>query len=168
MALIICKDCKNEISTSAKECPHCGRPLKKSRLGCLVFTGLALLFLFFFVLPGLMALLEEQMDRDLQDTPHLQLVSYNSYFEDGMVKIVGRVKNIGVIDLYGVEAVVEFYDKDGKYITAESRPLDFRTLRPNEISPFEVSTWNKRSIHRPEIFFRSMRGVTIQTIDGRD
>jgi|OM-RGC.v1.035162127 hypothetical protein len=33
MAIIKCKECKKEISSSAKECPHCG--FRKYQMGCL-------------------------------------------------------------------------------------------------------------------------------------
>ena len=29
MAILNCKDCKNEVSSEARRCPHCGRPLKR-------------------------------------------------------------------------------------------------------------------------------------------
>lgn len=41
MALKPCKECKAEISTSAKTCPHCGKPNLKGNIGCL---GIFLLF----------------------------------------------------------------------------------------------------------------------------
>ena len=33
MALIVCKDCSNQISDSADKCPHCGRPITKYTTG---------------------------------------------------------------------------------------------------------------------------------------
>ena len=32
MALVKCPDCQGKLSTLAKKCPHCGRPLKKNEL----------------------------------------------------------------------------------------------------------------------------------------
>lgn len=39
MATQECKDCGNEVSTRAKQCPHCGAPAKK-KTGCLGVIGL--------------------------------------------------------------------------------------------------------------------------------
>jgi len=37
MGMIKCKDCKQQVSSKAKSCPHCGNPIKKSSsVGCLV------------------------------------------------------------------------------------------------------------------------------------
>lgn len=33
MALIACKECKQQISDQAKMCPHCGCPIKKQKSG---------------------------------------------------------------------------------------------------------------------------------------
>ncbi|MEI6177143.1 MAG: zinc-ribbon domain-containing protein, partial [Verrucomicrobiota bacterium] len=46
MALIKCKECGKEISTSAKACPSCGAPLKKrAGCGCLAVGLLAILII---------------------------------------------------------------------------------------------------------------------------
>ncbi|PCI96058.1 MAG: hypothetical protein COB15_11465 [Flavobacteriales bacterium] len=42
MALINCKECKKEVSKSAKTCPHCGFVLKK-KMGCFKWFGIIIL-----------------------------------------------------------------------------------------------------------------------------
>lgn len=47
MVLVVCKDCKKEISTDAKKCPHCGAKAPSGAPGCLaiclwLFVGLPL------------------------------------------------------------------------------------------------------------------------------
>jgi len=39
MATRKCKDCGNQVSTRAKQCPNCGAPVKK-KTGCLGVIGL--------------------------------------------------------------------------------------------------------------------------------
>ena len=47
MALIKCKECTKEISSDAKECPHCGKKVKKG-MSCLMMIGVVMaLFVFF-------------------------------------------------------------------------------------------------------------------------
>ena len=48
MALIKCRECGKEVSTSAQNCPNCGAPVKKPGIGC----GGAILILFavFFII----------------------------------------------------------------------------------------------------------------------
>ncbi|HED3853612.1 TPA: hypothetical protein R4217_002466 [Enterobacter soli] len=53
MALAKCKECKKEVSTSAKTCPHCGvkNPgigAKQQLGGCLILIVIATAFFFFF------------------------------------------------------------------------------------------------------------------------
>lgn len=42
MALIKCKDCGSEISDQAKNCPQCGKPIKKD-IGCFSMIGIFLI-----------------------------------------------------------------------------------------------------------------------------
>ena len=54
MAIKTCKDCGKEVSTTAKNCPHCGRPnpSKSTTLGCgtvlLTFIGLFVFVCFIY------------------------------------------------------------------------------------------------------------------------
>ena len=43
MATRKCEDCSNQISKRAKQCPHCGAPVKKKKTGCLGIIGLLFL-----------------------------------------------------------------------------------------------------------------------------
>src|ERR1700722_1832695 len=43
MALIKCKDCKKEISSAAKACPHCGKPVPHINPGDVVKVAVGLL-----------------------------------------------------------------------------------------------------------------------------
>lgn len=51
MAIVNCKECKKEISSEAKTCPHCGFKVKGS-FGCLSVIGAGFIFL---LLIGLLA-----------------------------------------------------------------------------------------------------------------
>ena len=44
MALVVCKECGKEISSSATTCPHCGK-VRRLTPGQLVWSGLLLLML---------------------------------------------------------------------------------------------------------------------------
>ncbi len=50
MALIKCKECGNEISKKAKECPSCGAPLKRGNIGC---GGAILIIIILFIIIGI-------------------------------------------------------------------------------------------------------------------
>jgi tRNA_anti-like len=49
MAMIKCAECKIDLSSEAKTCPHCGKPVKRSSIarkmgiGVLIFAGLAVI-----------------------------------------------------------------------------------------------------------------------------
>jgi hypothetical protein len=64
MALKICKECGNQISTSADQCPHCG---KKNRSGCGIFL---LIFFFIIIIAGVFSnegkkpISSEQQEKD--------------------------------------------------------------------------------------------------------
>lgn len=72
MALKVCRDCRSEISTSAKACPKCGRPAPGGWFGsvfrvagCLTaVVGGALLALTVFVAPSVIALPHVAEGRD--------------------------------------------------------------------------------------------------------
>ena len=44
MALIKCKECGNEVSKKAKECPHCGAPVKQQTSGCAMLFAILGIF----------------------------------------------------------------------------------------------------------------------------
>ena len=49
MALIKCKECSKEISSDAKECPHCGKKVKKG-MSCLMMIGVVMAIFVFFAM----------------------------------------------------------------------------------------------------------------------
>jgi RNA polymerase subunit RPABC4/transcription elongation factor Spt4 len=51
MELVNCPECKKEISSSAKICPHCGYKLAKNNRGCFtLFIGLIVIFLIIYII----------------------------------------------------------------------------------------------------------------------
>ena len=57
MAIILCPECKKEVSDNAVSCPHCGYQLKETahetNHGCLlVLILLAILFVIFIIIAG--------------------------------------------------------------------------------------------------------------------
>jgi type VI protein secretion system component VasK len=56
MAIASCKDCNKEVSTEARKCPHCGRPIKP------FFTVGKILMTALLVLLGLLFMSQKQAD----------------------------------------------------------------------------------------------------------
>lgn len=52
MALINCKECKQEISSKADKCPHCGIKLKKGGFGCGTMIIIVIIILIAFYIIG--------------------------------------------------------------------------------------------------------------------
>lgn len=73
MALLTCKDCKNQVSTDAKACPQCGAKVEKPHsIGQWIFIGLATAWIVSCVAKGesekeLVA--RQQAEREAKKTP---------------------------------------------------------------------------------------------------
>jgi len=65
MATRKCKDCGNQVSTRAKQCPHCGAPVKK-KSGCL---GVIVLLFLVFVVIGIISSSVDQKPKPKPSTP---------------------------------------------------------------------------------------------------
>jgi len=53
------------------------------------------------------------------------------------VQVRGEVQNVSGEKLEYVKAVVSFYDADGTFISSERGYMDFKTLMPGQVTPFE-------------------------------
>ncbi len=92
----------------------------------------------------------------IQSTPtapaptELLLLDWSWYYGIGHAIVKGRVVNISDRPLNYVEVLVTFKTDDGEFITSNTGPIEFRTLMPDEVSPFTVYTLRnplKREAH---------------------
>lgn len=63
MALIPCKECGKEVSSKARTCPHCGRPLKRFRIGRLIPAVIYIALVGFIVYRFLLPVLKQALHR---------------------------------------------------------------------------------------------------------
>ncbi len=76
-----------------------------------------------------------------------EILSMNSYTDNsGYVKVVGEVKNNLQSNINFVKLTATFYDADKKVIGTDFTYAELDILKPNQKSPFELSSYpNKRT-----------------------
>ena len=81
--------------------------------------------------------------------------------EHGYAIVEGQVKNVSSQSIDNIEAIVEFYTKDGTFITSDSSVIEYRPLLPGQTSPFKVyATWNP-AMGTAKINFKTLFGGLI-------
>jgi len=91
----------------------------------------------------------------------LLLMGWSWRHEHGYAITEGQVKNISSQSLDNIEAIVEFYTKDGKFITSDSSLIEYRPLLSGQTSPFKVyATWNP-AMKSAKIDFKFLFGGSI-------
>ena len=101
--------------------------------------------------------------------PQLALLSTRSSLSSGggYFTIEGEVKNISGSTLENVVAVVSTYNDDQDFITSESALIEYTTLLPSQISPFEVMVDYNPAMVRYKVVFKHLLGEAIPTRDDR-
>jgi hypothetical protein len=185
MALTVCKECGNQVSTKADACPHCGAKQKRriSTLGCL-----GMVVIFFLVLGVIGALVSSNTSTPTiadranagassessgvasshapssgysQDGPQLQLISWSWHDESGYAIAEGQVKNISSENLRNVEAIVSYYTGDKKFVTADDAVIDFNPILPGQTSSFKTMGTYNPAMTNAAIDFKDLLGGTI-------
>lgn len=70
-----------------------------------------------------------------------EILSHSSYFNMGYFKVVGEVENTLPNNINFVQIVATFYDDQNKVIGTAFTFTDLDILKPNQKSPFELSSY---------------------------
>jgi len=79
------------------------------------------------------------------------------------VEARGQVKNISGRSLRNVEAVANFYDKNGNFITSSSALIEFNPILAGQTSPFTVMETYNPAMKKASVQFKFFMGGTIPT-----
>ena len=97
--------------------------------------------------------------------PRLELVSVADLVDapTGEIVVTGEVRNISDRTLFGVRAVVNLYDAQGRLLGSASEALVFTSLKPDQRSPFVVAQTDREARSRYTVQFLDARGRLIET-----
>ena len=172
MALKKCKECGNEISKKAKECPKCGEPQgpKEYSLGKLIMVLLLGWFLYAmfttdYTSPTSTASSSSSSksgsNTNVPSTPSLEVQSFNCVKEHSYVYVRGEVKNISSQKLENVMAVGEFRTKSGDLVKTEDALLEYNPIMPGQTSPYEAGGTDNPEITNCNVSFKHLFGTPI-------
>ena len=74
----------------------------------------------------------------------------------------GTVKNISERRLEHVTAVVQFYDRNGNFITSADALVEYDPILPNQISPFKLIATYNPEMKKARVEFKYLMGGTIE------
>lgn len=94
----------------------------------------------------------------------LVLVNWSWSSEHGYVTVEGQVGNISGQKFQNVEALVEFYTEDKKFIKSDSALIEYNPIMPGQISPFKVITTHNPLIKAANINFKIMFGQSLDFV----
>lgn len=192
MALTVCKDCGKEISKKAKQCPHCGAPVKKKTS---ILTWLVLAFLVFLLFVGA----SDKSPSDLSkrhsspsshaeetgvDTaeetspaaysppalylPPLEILSWSCNTEYGYIHVQGEVKNNSSQSIKNLMVVGEFRTKDNAFVKSADALIDYNPILPGQTSPFKAGTTTNPAISGCNVSFKQLFGKKVGSTTTKD
>ena len=127
MALRPCKECKKEISTDAKVCPHCGK-----KVGMSTASGCLVVFLGLIILGVISSSLHHSEDGgttpkvDPKSTALSQVSLKFHWTKEGFDNIMQAdftIKNDSAYDIKDLEITCEHYAKSGTQIDSNKRTI---------------------------------------------
>lgn len=184
MALVKCKECGQQLSKKAKECPKCGAPQGPKQIGCgsVIVLGIV----------GLIALSAAYDDgptnasssssrsgsggtttsggvasRDEQ-RPKLEVLSFRCEKEHGFVYVRGEVRNISPRKLQNVTAVGNFRNAQGALVKTETALVEYNPLMPGQTSPYQAGGTGNPQITNCSVGFKHLMGGAIDYISQED
>jgi hypothetical protein len=83
----------------------------------------------------------------------------------GYATVEGQVANVSEKPLENVQAVVEWYDADGKFVSSSSALVEFDPLLPGQTTPFKVMTRMNPAMSRFSVRFSQLLGGALTTLD---
>ncbi len=85
----------------------------------------------------------------------------------GYITVNGQVKNVSEASLEAVDAVVEFYDANGKFVKSDDALIDYDPILPGQTSPFSVISTDNPAIKQYKTSFKYLLDGSIPMKDGR-
>lgn len=109
--------------------------------------------------------MKEEEEAALRRGCDLELITWSLSTTAGgsYVEARGLVKNISDRSLRNVEAVANFYDKNGNFITSSSALIKFNPILAGQTSPFTVMETYNPAMKKASIQFKFLMGGTIPT-----
>jgi len=104
----------------------------------------------------------------ISSEPRLELLSSRGYKSSmSHMSVEGQVKNISDESLKNIQVVVQWYDKDGNFITNDEVLIDYNPILPGQTSPFKVITTYNPEMQKYSVSFKEFWGTSINTKDSR-
>lgn len=162
-----CPNCAEDIQVSAKKCKHCKSDLRSWFRRHWILSTIG----FFFIIGSILSVLaEDQQNLEISSgtSPNvtnyeLELESFNTYKKSGFAHISGMVKNITEKKLESIQAVGEFFDKNGDFVKSDTALIEYNPILAGQSSPFEVLTSDNPAIVTGRVQFKRFFGGTIST-----
>jgi hypothetical protein len=93
------------------------------------------------------------------------LSSEGTIGEYGYNTVEGQIENISNQPIKNIEAVVTWFDKDGKFISSDSALVEYNPLLAGQTSPFKVMTRTNPEMKRFQVEFKELLGGAIKFED---
>lgn len=160
-----CPHCATMIPAEAKICPHCR---KKQGTSMIVWVIVGLIVLYAIGKISGTPQRSSISDYSAQPAasapagPLLELQTWRWGENYSYATAEGSVKNISGRSLEHVTAVVQFYDKNGNFITSADALIDYNPILPNQISPFKVMATYNPEMKKAGVEFKYLMGGTIE------
>jgi hypothetical protein len=93
--------------------------------------------------------------------PVLELLSssWSHESDSNFAIVIGQVKNISKKSLDHVEAIANFTDAKGNFISSQTALIKYNPILPDQVSPFKVMVpWNPELKNLKTEFKQTMRG----------
>lgn len=168
MAIKKCKECGKEVSSQAKQCPHCGAPQPKSvGLGGIILVLFVGYIIYSAVGGGSTSAPTGSAATPpaAPEPPPLELQSWRCDKEHGYVFVKGEVKNVSSNKLENVMAVGEFRTKSGELVKSEDALIDYNPIMPGQTSPFSAGGTDNPQINGCQIAFKYLMGGTVAYVE---
>jgi hypothetical protein len=147
VAMKNCKECGKEVSSNAKECPHCGAPQPR-QVGIAGILGTLFVGYIVYAVATHEGAQSAQPSSSFADVspapsaapepPPLEVQSWRCEKEYGYIFVTGEVKNVSSRKLENVTAVGEFRTTSGELVKSEDALLEYNPIMPGQSSPFKA------------------------------
>lgn len=107
--------------------------------------------------------IKKQKEIEYRASCQLEIVNSRWSEDYGYAIYEGQVKNISHSKLENVQAVVTWYNKNGKMITSNSALIEYNPILPGQSSPFKVIKTYNPAMERAGVEFSRLMGGTIRT-----
>lgn len=173
MSLSKCTECGHQLSNKADKCPQCGAPQSSGmRYVVWIVAGLIGAFVGSWVIDevndrsGASYVTRSTPDSSSgsgsytrSSAPPLLLLSSSCGVETSTyMHSRGQVKNMTSQPIKNIEAIAEYYTKDGTFIISDDAFVEFNPLMPGQTTPYHVLLPGNPLIAKCSIRFKVMWG----------